>query len=166
MSRRTSARLKNKNVKRPTVNLTNFMDVLTLLLFFLLVNSSGSNPLQSPAGLAPASTLSMKAPREGIIAIVVTPQAILIENEEIMSTVQAMASASPELGPVIDKLIEIRKKTKETSLALSDDDSEEDPSQELAILADQEHEYQLMRKILISGRKAGFSKLTFAAIQK
>ena len=164
MSRRTSGRLGKKRPKAPTLNLTNFMDVLTLLLFFLLVNSSGSNPLQSPAGLTPPTTFSAKPPREGIVAVVVTPEEILIQNESVMTVQNARSARNPELNPVIAKLREIRAKSESIGLEIAE--GEDNPADELAILADSKHDYQLIRKILISGRKAGFTTLTFAATQK
>ncbi|MDI9348233.1 MAG: biopolymer transporter ExbD [Methylacidiphilales bacterium] len=165
MSKRTAGRLRrrSKSKKQPGLMLTSLMDVFTLLLFFLLVNTSGSNPLQSPAGLVAPLSISEQAPKEEAMVVVATPVEILIQNKKVISVAEVLSRSDVEINELVQALISVRS---QDVGGLSVKPGEEDPRNELIILADKKHSYEFIRKIMISGRKAGFTRLTFAALGK
>ena len=53
-TRRMKRMGRNRKKKLPALNLTSLMDVFTILVFFLLVNSSNSEVLEPPKKIAEA----------------------------------------------------------------------------------------------------------------
>ena len=143
--------------------LTSLMDVFTLLLFFLMVNGSGSNPLQSPPGLEAPVSIAEEAPKEGVMVVIATKTEITVDSNAVATVQSVLSRKAIEIPELVSALKKLREKDTGGLVAAED---EEDIKNELVILADRTHSYEFVRKILISGRKAGFTKLTFAAVGK
>ena len=70
-------RMSRNRVKITKMNLTSLMDVFTILVFFLLVNSGSVEILESPKNvLLPESKVESK-PRETVI-ISISPEEIMV----------------------------------------------------------------------------------------
>jgi len=78
---RNSRRLKRMNRSsrnRPaSLNLVSLMDVFTILVFFLLVNSSSSDVMEPPKQITLPDSVVETKPRETVV-IMVTPEQILV----------------------------------------------------------------------------------------
>ena len=72
-------RMERNRVKIPRMNLTSLMDVFTILVFFLLVNSGSVEVVEAPKDVKlPESRVESK-PRETVI-ISISPEDILIQG--------------------------------------------------------------------------------------
>ncbi|NOQ69276.1 MAG: biopolymer transporter ExbD, partial [Gammaproteobacteria bacterium] len=67
------------------LSLVSLMDVFTILVFFLLVNSSSSDVMEPPKNIKlPDSSVEAK-PRETVI-VMITPEQVLVQGEPVIST--------------------------------------------------------------------------------
>jgi biopolymer transport protein ExbD len=77
-SRRMKRMSRNKKTVKP-MNLTSLMDVFTILVFFLLVNSANTEVLETPKQITlPASVVEDK-PRETVV-IFISPEHVTVQG--------------------------------------------------------------------------------------
>jgi len=158
-SRRISRMERRQKRKMPGLNLVSLMDVFTILVFFLLVNSSNSEVLDTPKEITLPDSVIESKPRETVV-VMVTPEAILIQGEPVISYDNAMQSKSATIGVIRDQL----KKAKATALGIKK--TQGVSTDEVTILAHKTIPFKLLKKIMASSTSAGYGKISLAVIQK
>ncbi len=158
-SRRLNRMERRQKRKMPGLNLVSLMDVFTILVFFLLVNSSTSEVLDTPKQITlPESVIEAK-PRESVV-VMVTPEAILVQGEPVVSYQNAMQSKSATIGVVRDQL----KKAKANMIGIKSNPQVN--ASEVTILAHKTIPFRLLKKVMASCTSAGYEKISLAVIQK
>ena len=141
------------------LNLVSLMDVFTILVFFLLVNSSSSDVMEPPKNIKlPDSSVEAK-PRETVI-VMITPEQILVQGEPVISTQEVIDSKVAVIDAVKQRLILQRKKV----LGISTKTVSQ--SKEITVLAHRTVPFHLMKKVMASCTSAGYGKISMAVIQK
>ena len=85
---RASRRIRRMERSRKKVvglNLTSLMDVFTILVFFLLANSSSSEVLTTPKQIKLPDSIVETKPRETVV-ILVSPESVLMQGEMVIGT--------------------------------------------------------------------------------
>ncbi|MBT8129862.1 MAG: biopolymer transporter ExbD [Gammaproteobacteria bacterium] len=145
--------------KKPTLNLVSLMDVFTILVFFLLVNSSSSDVMEQPKNvMLPESVVDSK-PRETVI-VLVTEDSILVQGDVVMSTAEVIESKDAVMLPIKDRLLQQQQKVigfKTRAVA---------ESKEVTVLAHRTLPFKLLKKVMASCTSAGYGKISLAVIQK
>ncbi|NNL06934.1 MAG: biopolymer transporter ExbD [Gammaproteobacteria bacterium] len=145
--------------KKPTLNLVSLMDVFTILVFFLLVNSSSSDVMEQPKNvMLPESVVDSK-PRETVI-VLVTEDSILVQGDVVMSTAEVIESKDSVMLPIKDRLLRQQQKVigfKTKAVA---------ESKEVTVLAHRTLPFKLLKKVMASCTSAGYGKISLAVIQK
>lgn len=159
---KASRRMKRMSASKKKVgglSLVSLMDVFTILVFFLLTNSSSDEVLSNPKEIElPESQVESK-PRETIV-IFVSDQTILIQGEPVMATSDALASKKETLAEIRDVLLAQKKNViGVTTKAVAD-------SKEVTVLADKKIPFMLLKKIMSTSTSAGYGKISLAVIQK
>jgi len=145
--------------KKASLNLIALMDVFTILVFFLLVNSSSSDVLESPRSIKLPDSVVDSKPRETVI-ILVTEEHILVQGHIVMLTEDVINSKEAIMQPIKQRLIAQQKKIigfKTKAIARS---------KEVTILAHRELPFKLLKKVMASSTSAGYGKISLAVIQK
>ena len=141
------------------LNLVSLMDVFTILVFFLLVNSGASDVMKPPKNIKlPDSTVEAK-PRETVI-VMITPDQILVQGEPVISTQDVINSKMAIIDAVKQRLILQKKKV----IGLSTKTVSQ--SNEVTVLAHRTVPFHLMKKVMASCPSAGYGKISLAVIQK
>ena len=145
--------------KSPGLNMVPLMDVFTILLFFLLVNSTSSDVTEPPKTVKlPASYVESK-PRE-TVAVVVTENEILVQGESVIATREVLQSTEPEIEAVMLRLLEQQKRVIGISERTMND------SAEVTVLAHKTIPFEILKKVMSSCTRAGYEKISLAVIQK
>ena len=120
------------------LDLTSIMDIFTTLVFFLLVNQSGTEVLEAPKNITlPASTTENK-PRETVV-IFISPSDVTVQGESVVTPDAVMAAETTNIPPIAARLSQLRSQVIGTSTkAIAD-------SQEVTILADRNRAHQVGR---------------------
>ena len=140
------------------LNLVSLMDVFTILVFFLLVNSGSSEVLEPPKNIQLPDSMVEAKPRETVV-VMITPETILVQGEPVISTREAIDSKSAIIDPVKQRLILQSKKVLGISTkAVSQ-------SKEVTVLAQRTVPFHLMKKVMASCTSAGYEKISLAVIQ-
>ncbi len=141
------------------LNLVSLMDVFTILVFFLLVNSASSDVMEPPKNIKlPDSTVEAK-PRETVV-VMITPEQILVQGEVVISTQEVIDSKTAVIDAIKQRLILQRKKIVGISTKTVSQ------SKEVTVLAHRTVPFHLMKKVMASCTSAGYGKISLAVIQK
>ena len=148
----------HKLQKKPALNLVSLMDIFTILVFFLLVNSSNTQQLPSAKDLTLPSSIATKAPKETVV-IVITRDDILVQGRRV-ATIAELQSSEEETIPALNKELEYQ-----ASLGFISPVNEK-AGRAVTIMGDENIPYALVRKILKTCQQANYRKIAFAANQK
>jgi biopolymer transport protein ExbD len=150
------ARNRSKIVK---MNLTSLMDVFTILVFFLLVNSATTEVLETPKQITlPASVVEEK-PRETVV-IFISPDEVTVQGVSVVLVADIISAQGKDIGPIGDRLAEVSEnviglKTRVVS-----------ESQEITILADRSVPFSVIKKVMSTCTSRGFERISLAVLQK
>jgi biopolymer transport protein TolR len=135
------------------LNLIPMMDVLTVLVLFLLFHSfNGELPEQRIE--LPNSVVETR-PRE-TLAIVVSPEAVLIQGEPVVSTSELYED---RIGTVVQ--IRERLKALERDIGISAPEA-----REITLLADKTIPFKVLKKIMSTCTASGYGRISLAVVQK
>lgn len=152
-------RMSRNRVKVTKMNLTSLMDVFTILVFFLLVNSGSVEVLDSPKDVAlPESHVEAK-PRETVI-ISVSPEDVIVQGKVVAHVSDILDGNTASYGPITSRLIELQGNIigPSTQKAVA--------SQEVTILADKSVPFIVVRKLMSICTGEGYENVSLAVIQK
>lgn len=158
-SRRLNRMERRQKRKMPGLNLVSLMDVFTILVFFLLVNSSTSEVLDTPKQITLPDSIIEAKPRESVV-VMVTPEAILVQGDPVVSYQNAMQSKSATIAVVRDQL----KKARANRIGIKS--NQQVSANEVTILAHKTVPFRLLKKVMASCTSAGYEKISLAVIQK
>jgi biopolymer transport protein ExbD len=141
------------------MNLTSLMDVFTILVFFLLVNSATTEVLETPKQITlPASVVEEK-PRETVV-IFVSPLEVTVQGKSVVQVADVLASDAPTIAPIGERLAEVS----ENVIGLKTKTVAE--SQEVTILADKTVPFSVVKKVMSTCTSQGYEHISLAVLQK
>jgi biopolymer transport protein ExbD len=141
------------------LNLVSLMDVFTILVFFLLVNSASSDVMEPPKKIKLPDSIVEAKPRETVI-IMITPSQILVQGEPVISTQEVIDSKTAVIEPVKARLLLQKKKV----IGINTKTVAE--AKEVTVLAHRTVPFHLMKKVMSSCTSAGYGKISLAVVQK
>ncbi len=160
MSRR--AKRMEKHHSRKSVgglNLISLMDIFTILVFFLLVNSQEVETLPNARDIQLPESYAEQKARENVV-ILVTDDAILVQGKPVVSR----AEVDSLDGFVIEPLkVELEL---QTANVLRKETVENIEDREVTIMGDKELPYSLLKKVMASCTSADYGKISLAVLQK
>jgi len=148
---------KGQEVTGLGLNLIPMMDVLCVLVFFLLFHSfNGDMPEQRIA--LPDSVVETR-PRETVV-IAVSPEAVLIQGEAVISTSELLNDRIGTVHEVRDRLkqLELNDTGMSTGTAAE--------SREITLLADKTIPFKVLKKIMTTCTASGYGRISLAVEQK
>jgi len=89
-------RMERNRKKVPGLNLTSLMDVFTILVFFLLANSSSSEVVTAPKQIKLPDSVVETKPRETLVILVGT-ETVLLQGQPVITTAELLED---EQGPI------------------------------------------------------------------
>lgn len=159
MDSRRIRRMDRNRKKTPGLNLTSLMDVFTILVFFLLANSSSSEVLATPKLIKlPDSVVEVK-PRETVV-IMVSPTTVLVQGEAVIDTSELLTSTNDSVPEITERLSQLERNI----IGVSTKEIVE--SKEITLLADKTIPFRVLKKIMLTCTASGYGKLSLAVIRK
>jgi len=144
-----------RNKNRPGFNMISLMDIFTILVFFLLVNSSDVQMNNTKTIKLPESIADQK-PRE-TVTILVSKTEIWVQDRRIAS----VADAQRVEGPVIPEL----KQELDILAGLRRYEDTSETGSEVTIMGDREIPFSLLKKIMTTCTQANFGRISFSVAQ-
>ena len=152
-------RMSRNRVKITKMNLTSLMDVFTILVFFLLVNSGSVELVEAPKDVKLPESREESKPRETVV-IFVSKDVVLVQGEIVARVNDILEEQEGAIGPINARLAELKQNiVGPSTLAVAG-------SQEVTILADKSVPFVVIRKIMSTCTDEGYENVSLAVIQK
>ena len=159
---KNSRRIKRMSRNRTAVtkmNLTSLMDVFTILVFFLLVNSGQSEVLETPKQVVLPESVVESKPRETVV-IFVSPENVVVQGEAVISTADVAMLPDSNIEPIAERLETLKNSV------IGPSTQAVAGSQEITILADKSIPFDVIKKIMSACTGQGYTRISLAVIQK
>ena len=152
------AERKSRNQTMVDMNLVSLIDVFTILIFFLLSNSGGVETIASPRAVKLPESMSQKAPKESLL-VVVTGNEILVNSKVVSTVADAVAVDGDMIVPLKSELdLQVGRE-----VVLK---SNEADAKRVTILGDKDISYKLLKKVMATAARAGYTDVSFAVRQR
>lgn len=147
-----------RHKRNVALNLVSLMDIFTILVFFLLVNSSEVQTLPNAKDLELPESIAEQRPRETVV-IMVTDLDVLVQGR----AVARIADISRSEALIIPELKAELERQSERLLRQS---AQDDPlEREVTIMGDKEIPYSLLRRVMATATDADYGRLSLAVAQ-
>jgi len=159
---KSSKRIRRMGRNKKTViglNLTSLMDVFTILVFFLLFHSAGSEVLEAPKQIKLPDSVVETKPRETVV-IMVSSETVLVQGKAVMNTIQLLDAKEETVAEISERL----KQIEQNIIGISTKTVVE--GKEVTILADKTIPFKVLKKIMSTCTGTGYGKISLAVIQK
>jgi biopolymer transport protein ExbD len=143
------------------INLVSMIDMLTILLFFLLVYSTEEVEVMSKDVQLPESIADEQ--KHDAVTVIVSEEEIVINGKSVAKIRDIMASNSVII-PALQAELEAEAKGMLVPAGLSEE--ERIAAREVTIMADKGIPYQLLKKVMATSTAAEYGQLSLAVLQK
>jgi biopolymer transport protein ExbD len=146
------------------MNLVSMIDMMTMLVFFLLVYTTEEiEILPNAKDVQLPQSMAEQAAREAVV-VIVSETEILMNGESLGKISDILASQEliiPALKSALENQVErvLTDKTEQT-------EEQQIASREVTIMADKEIPYQLLKRVMATSTAADYGQLSLAVLQK
>ncbi len=156
---RRMKRMSRNRVRITKMNLTSLMDVFTILVFFLLVNSATTEVLETPKRIALPESVIESKPRETVV-IFVSPNEVMVQGEAVVLVDDILTMDGEDIAPIAERLDELSANVIGVSTKVVAE------SQEVTILADKSVPFNVVKKVMSTCTGKGYGRISLAVMQK
>jgi biopolymer transport protein ExbD len=141
------------------LNLTSLMDVFTILVFFLLFHSSGSEVVEAPKQIELPDSVVETKPRETVV-IMVGPEMVVVQGKGVVRTAELLDADGDTVEEITTRLEQLERNIIgiSTKAVVA--------SKEVTILADRTIPFRALKKIMSTCTGSGYGRISLAVIQK
>lgn len=147
----------HKRSKGGAINLVSLMDIFTILVFFLLVNSSDVQNLPSTKDIQLPKSVAEQMPKETIF-ILISKTDLLVQGRPV-AQVQDILNNSENMIPALKKELEYQASRSKVS-------AEKEARREITIMGDKSIPYRLLKKIMITCNSVNYNNISLAVSKK
>ena len=158
MSRRAKRmeRHHRRNKRGALINMVSLMDIFTILVFFLLVNSANVQSVPSSKTLQLPLSTAEKLPKENIV-VLINNQDILVQGRKVAGVAESLAGDDELIPGLLEEL---------TYQAQRSQQEGGETAGEITIMGDRQIPYLLLKKIMITCTKADYTNISLAVMKK
>jgi len=158
------ARHHKRNKAEGEINLVSMIDMLTVLVFFLLVYSSQKvEILPSAKDVQLPQSMAEQNARDAVV-VIISETDILMEGQSLGRIADILASKEliiPALKSALENQVD-RVLTDESAQT----EEQRIANREVTIMADKEIPYQLLKRVMATSTAADYGQLSLAVLQK
>ena len=136
------------------LNMVSLMDIFTILVFFLLVNSSDGEVLPVTKAVRLPESIAEKSPKQTLV-VTVNDEDILVQGRKVAA-----------VGDVLDKGGELIEPLKTELEYQSRRERASGARGEITIMGDKEIPYRLLKKIMLTCVRAKYENISLAVLRK
>ena len=155
MRAKRMARHHRRMHKTSKLNLVSLMDIFTILVFFLMVNSSNVQVLQSNKSIQLPESHAEKAPNETLV-VMLTDSDLVVQGRKLVDVAQVLRE-DDEIIAVLDKelkyLASRRPKLNKEEIQ---------NGRAVTIMGDEKIPYRLLKKVMATCAQADYRNISLA----
>lgn len=152
-------RMGRNRLKITKMNLTSLMDVFTILVFFLLVNSGSVEVVEAPKDVKLPESIVESKPRETVV-ISISAEEVVVQGKLVALVEDILNDRESAIDPINARLAEL----KESVIGINTQTVA--ASQEVTILADRSVPFTVVKTIMSTCTAEGYENVSLAVIQK
>ncbi len=145
--------------KSPALNLVSLMDIFTILVFFLLVNSSDVEVIETDKTITLPVSMSDAKPNPALV-LKISANDIMIDGQRIASVADFVASKDAKFTAVDDEL------RYQANKAGAMNEQEQQAGRRITIMGDQTIPYEVLKKIMLHCVNAEFRNISLAVTEQ
>ncbi len=158
MAVRTHKRNRKRRLSGGNLQLVSLMDIFTILVFFLLVNSSSVEQLPNNKTIKLPESTAERLPKETLL--------IMINNDDIIVQGKKVASASQVMNSNDNVIPNLKKELQFLLQEKIQLFQEKDKPGEATVMGDKEIPYKLLKRILYTLSEANYKNISLAVVKK
>ena len=155
---RRMVRHHKRGKSQPKLNLVSLMDIFTILVFFLLVNSSEVEVLQTNKSIQLPESVAEKKP-ENTLIVMVSAEDIIINGRSVARVDQVMSTDTEEIA-ALKKELQYQASRKPLTT-----EAEQLKGRDITIMGDAKIPYTLLKKIMTTCAQSEYRNISLAVSQ-
>ena len=148
---------RNKGVG--TLNLVSLMDIFTILVFFLLVNSSDVETLPNAKDLQLPESIAEKKARETVV-ILIGEVDLIVQGTRVVKIADIMATRGNDILELREALLS------QNDRVLRREANDDIAAREVTIMGDKDIPYRLLKKVMATCAASDYGQISLAVLQK
>ena len=161
MSLRGLGRRSRTSAQPAKLNLVSLMDIFTILVFFLLMNSSDVEILQAGKTIRLPDSHAEQRPRPTVV-IAVDADWISVNGKQLVAVSDVLASADLDIPGLTQALAEQARKFALDEVDTAANGDEAVTGMAVTVLGDQQTPYALLKKIISTCAASDFQQVSLA----
>jgi biopolymer transport protein TolR len=145
--------------KLGALNLVSLMDIFTILVFFLLVNSSDVQTLPNAKDIQLPQSIAEDKAKETVV-ILIGEQDILVQGTPIVKVDDVMRRKGNDIPELRQALMA------QSDRVLRREAQDEIAGREVTIMGDKDIPYRLLKKVMATCTESDYGQISLAVLQK
>ena len=148
-----------RNKGAGTLNLVSLMDIFTILVFFLLVNSSDVETLPNTKDLQLPESIAEEKAKETVV-ILIGEEYIIVQGTPVAKIADVMKIKGNDI-PALRQALK-----SQNDRVLRREAQDDIAGREVTIMGDKEIPYRLLKKVMATCTGADYGQISLAVLQK
>lgn len=148
-----------RNAKSSALNLVSLMDIFTILVFFLLVNSSDVETLPNAKDLQLPESIAEEKAKETVV-ILIGEVDILVQGSPVAKVADVLNLQGNDIAPLREAL------KSQNDRVLRREAKDDIAGREVTIMGDKEIPYSVLKKVMATCTAADYGQISLAVLQK
>lgn len=148
-----------RNKASATLNLVSLMDIFTILVFFLLVNSSDVEVLPNDKDVQLPESIAEEKAKETVV-IIIGDEDIIVQGTPVVKVAKVMASRGNDIPELRQALLS------QNDRVLRREAQDDIAGREVTIMGDRDIPYRLLKKVMATCTRSEYGQISLAVLQK
>ena len=145
--------------KGGALNLVSLMDIFTILVFFLLVNSSDVQTLPNAKDIQLPESIAEDKAKETVV-ILIGEEDILVQGSPIAKVADVMKLKGNDIPPLRQALMS------QNDRVLRREAQDDIAGREVTIMGDKDIPYRLLKKVMATCTESDYGQISLAVLQR
>lgn len=141
------------------LNLVSLMDIFTILVFFLLVNSSDVEVLPNARDIQLPESIAEEKAKESVV-ILIGNEDILVQGSPVAKVADVMNLQGNDIPALREALVAQNERV------LRQETRDDIAGREVTIMGDKEIPYRLLKKVMATCSASDYGRISLAVLQK
>jgi len=148
-----------RNQGAGALNLVSLMDIFTILVFFLLVNSSDVETLPNAKDLQLPESIAEQKAKETVV-ILIGETDIIVQGTPVVKVAKVLATKGNDIPELREALLS------QNDRVLRREAQDDIAGREVTIMGDKDIPYRLLKKVMATCTESDYGQISLAVLQK
>ena len=149
----------NRDKRTVALNLVSLMDIFTILVFFLLVNSSDVEVLPNAKDIQLPESIAEEKAKETVV-ILIGDEDIIVQGTPVARVAEVMNRKGNDIPELREALMS------QNDRVLRKEAQDDIAGREVTIMGDKDIPYRLLKKVMATCTESEYGQISLAVLQK